>query len=95
MFDIINGIYLATLLSMPQMANQIMKNVLKKLGQKASATLMLLTISFAALATGSNGDTTIPSLSSQSGIEISGLVTFIILAIIVLASGPSKKLHNK
>jgi hypothetical protein len=72
-----------------------MKNILKKLGQKTSATLMLLAISFAALATGGNGDATVPSLSSQSGIEISGLVAFIIFIIIVLASGPSKKLHNK
>ena len=67
-----------------------MKSLFKKL-----ATLILLTISFAALATGSNGDTAVPSLSSQSGLEISGLVAFIIFIIIVLASGPSKKLHNK
>jgi hypothetical protein len=74
-----------------------MKNLLKKTVQKMIAIVTMLVVSFAALAAGSKSATTTPSFSSRSGMEISGLVAFMITLIILLTSKtpPPRKFRNK
>jgi hypothetical protein len=68
-----------------------MKNELKKAARNGFTTIMLLAVSSAVWATNSNGIKSDPSLSSLTGMEISGLVTLVLFLIVALSSKTSGK----